>query len=195
MSQTTLHASGFGGRIVATLFDMLVLFPLALLLGKLIQLPRPIAMVGAVVYGLMFPFYNIVLLGLFGQTAGKKLAGLRVLLLNGQSIRWRQALLRHSVDLMFSLVLISSWITVLSHSRSLQGIKFYTLLSPSSAFFIWAARFWTAWIWSELIVMFLNRKRRALHDFLAGTWVVSERSERRADYCDHAEQALGADSP
>jgi len=28
------------------------------------------------------------------------------------------------------------------------------------------------WIWSEFIVMLTNRKRRALHDFIAGTVVV-----------------------
>ena len=29
-----------------------------------------------------------------------------------------------------------------------------------------------AWVWSEFIVMLTNRKRRALHDFIAGTVVV-----------------------
>ena len=28
------------------------------------------------------------------------------------------------------------------------------------------------WVWGELIVLLTNRKRRALHDFLAGTVVV-----------------------
>jgi uncharacterized RDD family membrane protein YckC len=28
------------------------------------------------------------------------------------------------------------------------------------------------WVWSELIVLLTNRKRRALHDFIAGTVVV-----------------------
>jgi len=29
-----------------------------------------------------------------------------------------------------------------------------------------------AWVWGELIVLLTNRKRRALHDFIAGTVVV-----------------------
>lgn len=28
------------------------------------------------------------------------------------------------------------------------------------------------WIWSEFVVMMTNRKRRALHDFIAGTIVI-----------------------
>ena len=32
------------------------------------------------------------------------------------------------------------------------------------------------WIWSEVIVMLFNKKRRALHDFIAGTVVTSEKT-------------------
>lgn len=28
------------------------------------------------------------------------------------------------------------------------------------------------WVWSELVVLLTNRKRRALHDFIAGTVVI-----------------------
>ena len=35
----------------------------------------------------------------------------------------------------------------------------------------------TAWVWGELIVLLTNRKRRALHDFIAGTVVVQTSSK------------------
>jgi uncharacterized RDD family membrane protein YckC len=76
------------------MMDALLLFPFALLLGKLIQWPSPIPILGAVIYGLMFPLYHIVLLGLFGQTVGKKIGGLSVESINGES-SMRQAILRH----------------------------------------------------------------------------------------------------
>ena len=31
------------------------------------------------------------------------------------------------------------------------------------------------WIWSEFIIMLTNKKRRALHDFMAGTVVIRSR--------------------
>jgi uncharacterized RDD family membrane protein YckC len=31
------------------------------------------------------------------------------------------------------------------------------------------------WMWSEVVVMLFNRRRRALHDFIAGTVVTSDR--------------------
>jgi uncharacterized RDD family membrane protein YckC len=30
----------------------------------------------------------------------------------------------------------------------------------------------TVWIWSEIIVLLFNRRKRALHDFIAGTVVI-----------------------
>jgi uncharacterized RDD family membrane protein YckC len=35
------------------------------------------------------------------------------------------------------------------------------------------------WTWSEVIVLLTNRKRRALHDFLAGTIVIVVRPEEK----------------
>jgi uncharacterized RDD family membrane protein YckC len=31
------------------------------------------------------------------------------------------------------------------------------------------------WFWSEIVTMLFNRRRRALHDFIAGTVVLSDR--------------------
>lgn len=45
---------------------------------------------------------------------------------------------------------------------------------------IWATGVETAsliWFWSEFIVMLLNKRRRALHDFIAGTIVIAEPSQ------------------
>jgi len=42
------------------------------------------------------------------------------------------------------------------------------------------------WVWSEFIVMMTNKKRRALHDFLAGTLVIVK---------DGAQQGVPADQP
>src|SRR4051812_5808306 len=84
------QVAGFSNRFAAHLVDIVVLFPAYLLIGGLIQGPRGTPMFGAVAYGLVWPVYNIVFLGLFGQTVGKKAAGIRVKLLLGNSeITWR----------------------------------------------------------------------------------------------------------
>jgi len=35
---------------------------------------------------------------------------------------------------------------------------------------------WTIWIWSELITMMFNERRRAIHDYMAGTVVIQKSS-------------------
>ena len=36
------------------------------------------------------------------------------------------------------------------------------------------------WTWSELIVMLFNQRRRALHDFIAGTVVIADQKVQNA---------------
>ena len=178
MTVSTHDVAGFTSRFAAIIIDIIVLFPLAVLLGKLMQYPREVALLGAVAYGLMYPLYNILLVGWFGQTVGKKVAGIRVEMVEGARITWKSAFLRHALDLLFGVVLIVGWISVLSDPAFISVghvPRYYTLLKPKQSIFIWTGRFWTAWIWGELIVMLLNRRRRALHDFIAGTWVVQTR--------------------
>jgi uncharacterized RDD family membrane protein YckC len=170
------QVAGFSNRLVAHLIDIVVLFPAYVLIGRFIQCSRGTAMLGAIAYGLILPIYNIVLLGLFGQTLGKKAAGIRVKLLDNSEITWTASFLRHSIDLLFAIILIVGWMSVLSASRiSMESVKYYTELKPSNVVFVWASWLWTAWLWSELVVMLLNARRRALHDFLAETWVIQSR--------------------
>lgn len=37
---------------------------------------------------------------------------------------------------------------------------------------LWAGYAQTAWLFSELIVLLFNEKKRAIHDFIAGTVVI-----------------------
>ena len=36
------------------------------------------------------------------------------------------------------------------------------------------------WIWSEFVVMLTNKRRRALHDFIAGTVVIRKEAPNKA---------------
>ena len=52
-------------------------------------------------------------------------------------------------------------------------MEFFGQSLPDGNSFIQSLYFY--WLLAELIVMLLNRKRRALHDFVAGTVVISLR--------------------
>jgi uncharacterized RDD family membrane protein YckC len=53
-----------------------------------------------------------------------------------------------------------------------------TLLEAAVPWLAWGNAFYFAWLGSEFVVLLLNRRRRALHDFIAGTVVVVARSRQ-----------------
>jgi uncharacterized RDD family membrane protein YckC len=137
-----------------------------------------------------------------GQTPGKRLMGIRLLLLDGSPATRSAVFRRHSPEI-FSTVL--GFVSIFSlygllQSASWQALPFLAkakaLTAATPRFEVWRSRLSSVWMYSELIVILLNKERRALHDFLGGTVVVreppneiafwrrrsaSERSERRAD--------------
>jgi uncharacterized RDD family membrane protein YckC len=177
MEESNYTPAGVGGRLVAFIIDSVIVFPLFLILGKLLQASQLAALLGALLYGLVLPVYNILLLGWFGQTVGKKALGIRVELLHSPGLTWKAAFLRHSVDLLFALLMIASWMSVLidSSAGSLATVKYYPLLKTKNVQFIWVNRLWIVWLWGQLFSMMLNSRRRALHDYIAGTWVIQTR--------------------
>jgi uncharacterized RDD family membrane protein YckC len=130
----------------------------------------------------LFLGYQIYCHGQFGQTVGKYAMGIRVTTLNGDKISWKQAWLRSSVELMLGVVNLFGSIQILSvmpsdqfHSVWYDRVKFLADLKPN--WLLWLDRFIDVWIWSEFVVMLFNKKRRAIHDFIAGTMVISTRDE------------------
>ena len=96
---------------------------------------------------------------------------------SGDRISWKQAFPRFSVDAalgvglaiseLFGLLRISprdyatlSWT---EQSRRIADV------APGYNFLSYAMNMW---IWSEVIVLLFNRRKRALHDFIAGTVVI-----------------------
>jgi len=60
-------------------------------------------------------------------------------------------------------------------------------LSLSPEFFIIYSVAINIWIWSELLVLLTNRRKRAIHDFMAGTVIV------KAIYIDKIRETMNAD--
>jgi uncharacterized RDD family membrane protein YckC len=65
------------------------------------------------------------------------------------------------------------WSSLHWHERGVE----LAARSPITATYDWVPQ---AWLWSELVVLRLNQKRRALHDFIAGTVVIRVRPTRAA---------------
>jgi uncharacterized RDD family membrane protein YckC len=121
-------------------------------------------------------FYNIYLVHRLGGTPGKRLAGLEVRKLDGTAIGYREAALRFLPELIMTSLLSLGYAFAALNMTDLE----YGSLSFHDRNYQMPVSFWyqvvnvayQIWVWSELVVMLTNKKRRALHDFIAGTVVI-----------------------
>jgi uncharacterized RDD family membrane protein YckC len=123
-------------------------------------------------------FYSVYLVRRYGGTPGKLMVGIRIRKVDGEPVGYREAFLRYLPDFVLGILMsVASILTVIHmsdaeyHSLGLMALsKRMGELAPS-----WEKPLqWVQniWIWGELIVLLTNRKRRAIHDFIAGTVVV-----------------------
>jgi uncharacterized RDD family membrane protein YckC len=98
----------------------------------------------------------------------------------GERIGWREAWLRSSVEVVFSTIgVISTFIALAAITDAgYYGVSWTQRMSNLQAlepsWLGWTTVASQIWMWSEVIVMLFNKRRRALHDFIAGTVVTAE---------------------
>jgi uncharacterized RDD family membrane protein YckC len=178
LSSGTLRYAGFWRRFGAYWLDVLVLLPLTglvLWLGEKSRLFQLYYFIPGLVVGLVFHVY---LVKRFGGTPGKILLKMRIARLDGTAVSYREALIRYSV--LFALVTLTSVATV-TGTLGMSDAEYASLgfvarneklMELMPRWFMPVNILLNIWIWSEFIVMLTNKRRRALHDFMAGTVVI-----------------------
>jgi uncharacterized RDD family membrane protein YckC len=130
--------------------------------------------------------YTIFFHARWGQTLGKKAMNIRVVKVSGEPISWREAFLRSSVDIVLrTLVMIGTLIALLHFPESAFGQVARAQWSKHLADFSpvwlsWVNILSNIWFWSELVTLLFNKKKRALHDLIAGTVVIQEQPLEKA---------------
>ena len=108
--------------------------------------------------------FNVYLVIRFGGTPGKLLLHTKIVMADGSSVTRQAAIYRYSVELIF--IIITSMATLYAYSE----ISNVSTHLPN--WHRYADYLMHLWIWSEFITMLFNRKRRAVHDLIAGTVVI-----------------------
>lgn len=184
--------AGFWKRFGAAIVDMVVFIPF-MLIFNLQAISLAAAMLTAVVWYALYYAYVVYFHYRFGATLGKMATGIRVTLPNGGRIGLTQALLRSSVDISFGILTVVAQVIAISNADAGQYLSAGWL--ERSTYLIPLLPVWygivnmgsTAWYWSEFVVLLFNRRKRSLHDFIAGTVVIHQ---------EHAEQRIrGALNP
>ena len=133
------------------------------------------------IFGFLFyRLYHIGCFALWGQTPEKMAARTKVVKKDGSAVGWGNAFLPNSVEsLLTTLVQVlelkaatrvtSARFAATEFAKRSGLIDFFV---PDTAVYIaWATQ---ALVFSEFVVLFLNRKKRVIPDFLAGTVVIHD---------------------
>jgi uncharacterized RDD family membrane protein YckC len=170
--------AGFWRRFGAMWIDVLVLLPLAGLtyyFGEQHRLFHVYWLLPGAVIGVLFHVYLVVR---YGGTPGKLALNIRIAMVDGSNVTVRAAIIRHSV--LFLLSFLSSLGLALATLKLTDGQhaslgfveRSVTLVSLAPDWYNIAAMSTRVWVWSEFLTMLFNKRRRAIHDFMAGTVVV-----------------------
>ena len=187
----------FSQRFGAMWVDLFVLVPLIVVNEVLQSISKGAALLLVIPMAASYLAYAIYCHGRFGQTVGKRAMRIRVVRTTGERIGWREAWLRSSIDVGFSVLnVIGSFVALATIADGeYYGVGWMrrgaNLSAHQPSWLHWS---WTAaqiWVWSEVVTMLFNKRRRSLHDFVAGTVVVPDTRVRHPQPA-AAEQAVAA---
>jgi len=196
-----LRYAGFWPRLGALLLDMLILLPLSALAFWGSQRYRLFDLYFLLPDTLFSLFYGVYLVRRFGGTPGKLIVGVRICKVTGEPVGYREAILRYLPEFILGVLMsIAMLISVFHMSDTeyralsfMERAKRMVALAPSWYKPLQIVQ--NIWVWGELIALLTNRKRRALHDFIAGTVVIRRDAREGVAQPDAPPNAGSADAP
>ena len=173
-----MEYAGFWKRFGAYWIDVVVMLPIigiSFLGNEVSRLFQLYSMVPILLFGLWF---NVYLVKTYGGTPGKLLLKIKITRLDGSDVSYHEATLRYSVSFVLSVL---SGLPLTLAILGMSDAEYFSLdWRERAATIRERAPSWhgivttitTLWVWSEFIVILTNKKRRAIHDFIAGTVVI-----------------------
>ncbi len=183
--------AGVGRRIAAYVLDGLLFMPLLALQLWMQRLTSVSAAVGLALFFVIAVAYRVAFPAMMGATPGKLVVDIRITKPNGDPIGWREALKRESVGIALGAILMlgalaALWNIAPSEYAALTSNAARSALRTANQawWYPMALRAATAWMWTDSGALLFNTRRRALHDFIAGTIVVHVRFAEQSHRAD-----------
>jgi uncharacterized RDD family membrane protein YckC len=166
-SESITNAS-FWHRAYATLLDTIVLSPLIIISEHFLEETNPYVFYWILIF-FIYAFYKIFFEYRYGQTLGKKWAGIQVVNQSNTKITFIQSLLRYIPYGIPKVILILTLLDILNpmelHSDVINDLFDWQIIGLISVLFV-----------------SLNTKRFAIHDILAKTKVISTQNAKNESY-------------
>lgn len=187
-TEPTLSRAGAGSRAGTMLYDTFVRrvgavgVDLAVLLPLLVVAEHgsraggntALQTAGVLVPLFLSPLYRTLLHAWCGQTLGKRLLGLRVVRAgDGLAVPWHRCLVRDGPEYLVGAATAFHLHGLLQQGNYTPGQVDGTPVGQG------LAACYVGWIFLDALVVFANARKRALHDFLAGTVVIRTPARRR----------------
>lgn len=155
----------FFPRLAALLIDGFIMIPLAILDDwfRTAEFSPAFFYVWIPLSLMVTPVYKIAMHGRYGQTLGKMYMNVKVVSLTEGPITFAQATVREAPQLLFNLASIFIGLRFLGVGPEDESFQ------KAYGFVVTLAGFWSL---ADIVTFWTNDKRRALHDYLAGTVVV-----------------------
>ena len=183
--------AGFWKRFGAGIVDMLVFIPFMAIVHFTQGLSLASAIITVIFSSLLYSMYAVFFHYKFGATIGKMAVGIQITFPDGSKIGLKQALLRSSMDIGFAILMVAAQVIAITNADPetyltaswMERAEYIMPLFPAWYGMVNIAN--QLWYWSELIVLLFNKRKRALHDFIAGTVVIKK---------EYTEQVVALDS-
>jgi len=165
-------------RIAARLIDFVVMLPVAGLVLYINGLSKS-AYFYAILPNLAFCiWYEVFLVKQYGGTPGKLLMGIKIVQKNGDEVDWHASFMRYIVSFCLSIlgVFVMLWTLSLIDDTTYISLGFFKRAQLLSELNPFMTKFQTytsfGWTVAGIIAIISNKRKRAVHDFIAGTVVV-----------------------
>ena len=189
--------STFAPRFWTGFVDSCVLWPIGFLSAIILSfhVPRYLAALVVIAESITWLVYTAQMHALYGQTVGKMVTKVRVVdFRTEERVSLWQAWLRESIPVVLGLGLLGyQVVTIMTSEVEPNAIASGKAFANNNTFWLLTA-LPGFWFLAEVLTMLTNDKRRALHDFIAGTVVI--RTNTKLDTAQQgAPEDVGVNAP
>jgi len=177
MEDDVIEYAGFWVRLWARLIDAIILSPF-LIFGFIVFRNNLVITGFYWNYSIAFLtiFYEVYFFVKFGATIGKNKAHIKVIGMETDAITWWQSIIRNAPDYFLQMFNFFGGLSALHAINDFSGLNFFSLqkllTQNRNPVFGLLTGLISLWFLADGIVFLCNKKKRSLHDIIAGTMVI-----------------------